>query len=97
MKAPIPDHLLSTLKLVERTYPGGVPDSEYLPLLYILSEYLSEENLAVLASHWTRLEGSCLNDVLMAKSQQPAAEVVLAKLAKSGFADWVDEPEKGQS
>ena len=91
MNEQTPTHLISTLQLVERAYPQGVPQSDYLALLFVLSEHLCEENLAIVASSWNTSEGSRLNDVLTAKHQQPNADSVIKKLKEAGYDEWSEE------
>jgi hypothetical protein len=87
----IPEHLQSTVNLVARAYPNGVPGSEYLPLLNVLADHLCDENLAILALLWTQRPGSRLNDVLLAQSSNPVTDEVVAKLSNAGFSEWTDE------
>jgi len=94
MNEEIPSHLLSTIRLVEKAYPHGVPQRDYLPLLFVLSEHLCEENLAVAAAFWCLGKGSRLNDVLAAKRQCPPSDSVIAKLTAAGFRDWLSEEDE---
>ena len=89
----VPEHLKSTVALVERAFPEGVQDQDYFPLLSILSEHLCEENLSVLASNWRQVEGSLLNDVFIAKSSKFDVETVYQKLDRAGLSKWLSEEE----
>lgn len=91
MDSATPDHLQTTLALVRRAYPYGVPDAEYLPLLFVLSDHMCEENLALAAAHWKGAQGSRLNDVLAAIHQKPDAFLVREKLRDVGLEEWVAE------
>ena len=98
MRQPIPKHLLSTALFVERAYPNGVPESDYIPLLFILSEHLCDGNLSLLAATWDKhnvnmemSESSHLNDVLLAKSLRPNSDEVMAKMIAVGFDEWAKE------
>jgi|LakMenEpi03Aug12_release.lakeMendotaPanAssembly.Ray.scaffolds.fasta_scaffold294209_2 hypothetical protein len=91
MSSPTPAHLKTTLELVDRAYPQGVPPEEYLPLLLVLSDHMCEENLALAAAHWSDANGSRLNDVLAAIHQKPDASLVLQKLKIAGLEEWIAE------
>lgn len=93
MNNPAPAHLETTLALVRRAYPQGVPVDEYLPLLFVLSEHMCEENLALAAAYWRDAHGSRLNDVLAAIHQKPDATLVFEKLRGAGLEHWIAEEE----
>lgn len=44
------EHLRPTLEALRRAYPGGVPERDYLALLVVLQDLLSEENLAAVVA-----------------------------------------------
>ena len=50
MSGEIPEYLRSSLDLVKRAYPEGVPEEDHLPLLAALYEHFSNRNLATLAT-----------------------------------------------
>lgn len=91
MSNPTPAHMKTTLELVDRAYPQGVPCEEYLPLLFVLSDHMCEENLALAAAHWSNAQGSRLNDVLAAIHQKPDTALVLRKLKNAGLEVWITE------
>lgn len=91
MADQIPDHLISTLQLVERAYPQGVPPADYMALLSVLAEHMCEENLAIVASHWGQDPRSRLNDVLLVKSREIDASAVYQRLANAGLDGWIEE------
>ncbi len=44
----IPEYLSSTVRLLKRTYPDGVPAEDYLPVLEIMSrDGMSDRNIAM--------------------------------------------------
>jgi hypothetical protein len=94
MNEEIPTHLRSTIRLVEKAYPQGVPQGDYLALLFVLSEHLCEENLAIAAAIWCPGDGSRLNDVLAAKNQRPPCDSVIEKLTGAGLQEWLSEEEE---
>jgi hypothetical protein len=89
------DHLVSTSELVRRAYPDGVPEEEYFPLLFLLSGYLSDRNLADLAEQEKLAVGrvSYLNDVYRARQESPENAMVIARLSNAGLAEWIEEAE----
>ncbi|RYD67927.1 MAG: DUF3349 domain-containing protein, partial [Verrucomicrobiaceae bacterium] len=59
-----PPYVVSTLALLEKAFPAGVAEEEYMPLLVLLYPYLSDRNLAEVVSMFTgRMYGGVLNDV----------------------------------
>lgn len=91
MSSAIPEQLTSTVALVERAYPKGVPEHAYFPLLNVLSGYLCEEHVAMLARLWSNRPESALNDALIAKTLKVNTEDVKQKLDRVGFAEWASE------
>lgn len=88
----IPEHLQTTSAMVARAYPIGVPERDYLPLLFFMTEYFSEENIAILAALWASHEGgSKINDVLTAKVKRPDCSQVVEKLKSAGLTEWLLE------
>ena len=87
------DPLESTRQILRLAYPSGVPEDEYLPLLFFLSEYLSEGNLERVIEDSFPDTGrkSVLNDVLKAKFDEPNFDSVVSKLRLHGLKDWLDE------
>jgi len=92
----MPEHLKSTVDMLNRAYPAGIPENEYRALLTILYEHMSNRSLTnviviLRGSNW----GTAYNDVLAAgAAPSPAAETqpVLEKLRRVGFDSWLDEP-----
>jgi hypothetical protein len=46
MQLTIPPHLQSTYKLIQCAFPNGIEAVDYEPLLALLSEDMSDRNLA---------------------------------------------------
>ena len=44
----ISPHLQSTYKLIQNAFPKGIESPSYLPLLSLLSEEMSDRNLAII-------------------------------------------------
>lgn len=88
----LPDHLRGTAELVARAYPHGIPSADYLPLLSLLAEHMSQSNLALLADVWNDRAGSGYNDVLRVLSDPAPSSAVRDRLDAAGFAQWVEQP-----
>ena len=46
----IPDYLAPILAVLRRAYPAGLTEDDYLPLLAVLQDYMSYENLAIVVA-----------------------------------------------
>jgi len=94
-----PQQLTSTVDLLRRAFPSGKLDNdEYVAVLEILYPHLADENLVIVMVELTGREaGVVLNDVYRAGSvgRQPsvARERVMKLLARSGFDEWLNEPD----
>ena len=92
MSDEIPEHLRSSLELVKRAYPEGVPEADYLPLLAALYEYFSDRNLAELTTFWSdRDYHVCLNDVYKAAAGKLDTARVHERLLAAGLKEWEKE------
>jgi hypothetical protein len=64
MQTTIPAHLISTYQLLQCAFLQGIDEQEYLPLLSILYEEMSDRSLAhVIAEFTERGYHTVLNDV----------------------------------
>ncbi|OUL33414.1 DUF3349 domain-containing protein [Nostoc sp. 106C] len=64
MQKTIPAHLVSTYHLLECAFPQGIAEQEYIPLLSILCENMSNRSLARVIAEFTGKEYyAVLNDV----------------------------------
>ncbi len=64
MQKTVPAHLVSTYQLLECAFPQGIEEQEYLPLLSILYEQMSDRSLAQVIAEFTGREyHTVLNDV----------------------------------
>ncbi len=91
----LPDYLSSTRELLERAFPDGVREADYLPLVAALSENMSIRNLADVISNYTETSWPrAYNDVLLVLSDGPvpaptAVERVKQKLLPYGYQEWL--------
>src|SRR5258708_25594955 len=92
----IPAWLQSTYELVCQAFRGGIPEEDYLPLLTVLGEHMSQRALARGVALCTSkpFEG-VYNDVLGIQSPDDAEKItreqeqkILEKLIPFGFAEW---------
>lgn len=64
MQKTIPAHLVSTYQLLQCAFPQGIEEQEYLPLLSILYEEMSDRSLAQVIADFTEKDyPAVLNDV----------------------------------
>lgn len=69
MQGSIAPHLLSTYRLIKYAFSDGIESEAYLPLLALLSDEMSDRNLAELVAHYTGKDyGVVLNDVYRVRS-----------------------------
>jgi hypothetical protein len=68
MQKTIPAHLVSTYQLLHCAFPHGVGTEEYLPLLALLYEQMSDRSLAQVIAEFTGREyHAVLNDSLVSR------------------------------
>ena len=90
MAVVLPSHLQATDALVSRAYPNGVDSETYELLLRVFYNYLCDENLAILAVHWSGKDlGITMNDVLAAGEICATQDLSIPEpLLRAGFMDW---------
>jgi hypothetical protein len=91
----IPDYFLSTIRMLDATYPSGVPEGDYYPLLRVFKDSgMSDRSVAdvmtiYLQGDYTR----CLYEVAQILPNKKIAnedvERVIAKLRPNGYEDWL--------
>jgi hypothetical protein len=98
MQKTIPSHLVSTYQLLQCAFPQGVETQEYLPLLSILYEQMSDRSLAQVIAELTGKEYSIvLNDIYHVGSNTLPTEVraallsVQQKLTNCNYENWLTE------
>jgi len=93
------EYLRPTLEVLRRAFPSGVPDSDYLALLVVLQDHLSEENLAAVVAELVDGETVVVaNDAAAACSnrrpERRDVERVRALLASCGLIPEEPEPNR---
>lgn len=99
MQKTIPAHLVSTYQLLQCAFPQGIEAQEYLPLLSILHEDMSDRSLAQVIAEFTGKEyPAVLNDVYRIGSAEPfssavkeAFDNVRQKLIRCNYEKWLLE------
>ncbi|AVH70133.1 DUF3349 domain-containing protein [Nostoc sp. 'Lobaria pulmonaria (5183) cyanobiont'] len=98
MQITIAPYLLSTYKLIQCAFPNGIETQDYLPLLALLYDQMSDRNLAEIVVHYTgRHYAVVLNDVYrVVTTDVPKAETidkVKQRLLVCGYQEWLKEAE----
>ena len=89
--------LREVLEQLRRAYPGGVPEDDYMALLAVLADDMSEENVAIVVAEL--IDGEIVvvaNDAAAAKSVRVPAPAVRARvrsaLESAGWHPVLDLP-----
>ncbi len=96
MQITISPHLQSTYKLIQCAFPKGIEPQNYLPLLALLSEEMSDRNLAEVVAYYSSKDYSVvLNDIYRVQSIDiPTTEAIdnlKEKLLICGYEQWLEE------
>ena len=91
----IPAGLDSTIALLNRAYPDGIPSDDWDGIMFLLFEHMSDRQLASTVSFFTGVDYMIhYNDVLRigAYGCDPATvEPIRMRLDAAGYDDWVAE------
>jgi len=96
MQITILPYLQSTYKLIQCAFPNGIEAEDYEPLLALLSQEMSDKNLAEVIAYYLGKEYSVvLNDVYRVQSIDiPKAEAIANlknNLLGCGYQQWLEE------
>lgn len=96
MQITISPHLQSTYKLIQCAFPKGIEPQNYLPLLALLSEEMSDRNLAEVVAYYSGKDYSVvINDVYRLQSINIPTSEAIANLKKRllicGYEQWLEE------
>ncbi len=99
MQKTVPAHLVSTYQLLQCAFPQGIEEQEYIPLLSILYEKMSDRALAqVIAEFVDKEYPVVLNDVYRvgaAETSLSGVDEVLSsveqKLIRCNYEKWLIE------
>ena len=88
----VPEHLKSTLVMIQTAFPNGVNREQYFSLLYLLYDYMCDENLAIVMSYITGENiATITNDIWGVNQGTIDSDCLLDtknRLHKSGFVSW---------
>ncbi|MDZ7959237.1 MAG: DUF3349 domain-containing protein [Aulosira sp. DedQUE10] len=96
MQLTIASHLQSTYKLIQSAFPNGIELEDYLPLLALLDDEMSDRNLAEVVAYYTAKDYSLvLNDVYRVNStDEPKPEAIAnvrERLLACGYKEWLEQ------
>ena len=100
MQKTIPAHLVSTYQLLQCAFPQGIEEQEYIPLLSILYEQMSDRSLAQVIAEFTDREyHAVLNDVYrvgavgipLSSALEQVLNSVKQKLIRCDYQKWLIE------
>lgn len=90
----VPIHLQSTVVLLKKSFPTGLKENEYLAVIQLLYDGMSDRNLAEVLSFVTgRSYESCYNDicgVFHRTLEVSVYEFTKNRLYENGYADWIE-------
>jgi hypothetical protein len=94
----VPKELLSTVQLLRKAYPDGIPDRDYFAVLALLGPHMSERGLGEAVSYCCEHDRFVIgNDwaAVASRNPPPAAELerVRSTLEAAGFSEWLTEDE----
>lgn len=91
----VPDYLKKTVVMLQTAFPNGVNKEQYFSLLYLLYDYMCDENLAIVMSYITGEKiATVTNDIWGVNQRTIESNCLLGtknRLLKSGFASWVND------
>jgi hypothetical protein len=96
MVVKIPDHLKSTHDMLRRAYPNGFDRNDYMALLYVLDEHMSDRNLSLIVSlfldkHYTVVSNDHAKAMTVLKPGKEDIERLIHRLKSGGFESWCKE------
>ncbi|ALF52363.1 MAG: DUF3349 domain-containing protein [Nostoc sp. TH1S01] len=96
MQKTISPHLVSTYQLLQCAFPQGIEDRQYLPLLSILYEHLSDRSLAQVVAEYTgKNYYVVLNDVYRVGTMETFSSEVIDSikqiLMNCNYEKWLSE------
>lgn len=89
------DFFKSTQKMLFRAFPNGISEECYWVLLYLLYDYMADENLALVMSIFIKKPiGIIENDIYKAcqlQFDEKIVQEIKCKLDTQGFEEWKKE------
>lgn len=91
----VPDFFKSTQAMLLQAFPDGIDEESYWVLLYLLYDYMADENLALVMSSFVKKTlGMIENDIYKAcdlKFDENVIQQVKCRLNTYGFEEWKNE------
>ncbi len=93
----LPDHLLSSERLLRRAFPEGIDEATYWAILGHIYPHMADGNIVALMAHLTgRDDALVMNEVYMVGSgahpqDERAFREASHRLHQAGFDEWVKE------
>ena len=91
----VPDYLKKTVIMIQTAFPERVNKEQYFSLLYLLYDYMCDENLAIVMSYITGEKSATVTNDIWGVNQRTIESSYLLdtknRLLKSGFASWVND------
>lgn len=91
----IPDYLQTTYQMLAQVFPDGISEKYYWIILFLLYDYMADENLAMVMSVVTgksiAMVSNDLYGVCQMKLDSKILDEVKCKLDASGFEEWKNE------
>ena len=88
----IPEVLKSTYMMLYQVFPNGISEEDYWIVLYLLYDYMADENLAVVMSFFIDKPLAIIeNDIYRVCQMQLDSELldkIKSKLEQCGFEEW---------
>lgn len=90
----MPKHLQPTVVLLKKSFPTGLEGNEYLAVIQLLYDNMSDRNLAEVLSFVTgKPYACCYNDICgicYRALEDSAYEFTKNRLYENGYADWLE-------
>ena len=84
--------LKSTEKMLKKTFETGISEEEYYVLLFLLYDYMSDENLAIVMENLTKKSKWVIeNDIAVSINKDFSPEIINSiedRLNANGFKEW---------
>ncbi len=91
----IPRELVGAYIVLKKTYPSGIAEDDYIPLIILMSEEISHRGIStVLSNICGKTYSAVYNDVLGAVETRHNAirvEDIRQHLKRSGYNEWLQE------
>ncbi len=88
----LPDYLESTQEMISQAFPDGIDEESYWALIYLLYDYIADENLALVLSVFVEKPWEVIvNDIYKVNGlrvEEKVIKKVKAELDAHGFDEW---------